>query len=111
MIPFSDAELDRLDRLLEKRQHAADFNHHHPEWSHPMPLDRPINANDIQALQYVKNTNGGAEPKHFIEDHEPVGALLWMDLFQRTRWITVNEAGKIVLSPDGEATLAAGVPK
>ena len=42
-----------------------------------------LNLNHIDALQYVKNTNGGATVKHFMEDHEPVGVHLWMDLFQK----------------------------
>jgi hypothetical protein len=33
-----------------------------------------------QALQYVKNTNGGATKENFIEDFAPVGQMLWDDL-------------------------------
>lgn len=33
-----------------------------------------------RALQYVKNTGGGATVANFMEDHEPIGDALWSDL-------------------------------
>lgn len=34
------------------------------------------------ALQYIRNTNGGATLAIFMEDHDPVGARLWADLLR-----------------------------
>lgn len=61
--------------------------------------------NDIQknALQYVKNTNGGATKAIFIEDHEPIGEMLWADL---DGMICEDENGGIWLTVSGEAALA-----
>lgn len=50
-----------------------------------------MNAMLLQALQYVKNTNGGATKSHFIEDHEPVGDRLWNDLNGFAPPLTVQE--------------------
>lgn len=31
----------------------------------------------MTALEYVRNTNGGATIATFVEDHEPIGERLW----------------------------------
>jgi hypothetical protein len=62
--------------------------------------------NDMQkrALQYVKNTNGGATKAIFIEDHDPIGRTLWADL---DGMIREDENGRIWLTEAGDAALAA----
>lgn len=58
------------------------------------------------ALTYVRNTNGGATPAIFAEDHAPIGWALWIDLTKRglacsdeaSKGIFVTEAGKVILS-------------
>lgn len=39
-----------------------------------------MNVMQKQALAYVKNTGGGATLAHFVEDHDPVGTQLWLEL-------------------------------
>lgn len=60
----------------------------------------------ISALQYVKNTNGGATRQNFLDDHEPIGPRLWEVLFEEKNFITIDSAGKLFLSADGAAALA-----
>ena len=43
----------------------------------------PLNSLHLQALQYVRNTNGGAHLRHFVEDFEPIGHQLWDELRSR----------------------------
>lgn len=57
-----------------------------------------------EALQYVKNTNGGGTKAHFIDDFEPVGSMLWNDIAGLVR---EDENGRIWLTEAGEAELAA----
>ena len=66
------------------------------------------------ALQYVRNTNGGATRAHFFEDHEPVGPLLWDDLSypcalacerRRPGYVRTDEAGRIHLTAAGDHAL------
>ena len=54
-----------------------------------------------QALRYVKNTGGGATKEHFIDDHEPIGDLMWDELYGNG-WVTCNENGNIILTHLGE---------
>lgn len=63
-----------------------------------------MNDMQKQALQYVKNTNGGATKKIFIEDHDPIGRMLLADLGGMIR---EDENGRIWLTEAGEAALAA----
>lgn len=58
----------------------------------------------IQALKYVRNTGGCATKDNFIEDHEPIGHMLWTELHGL---IDINDGGKIQLSPAGEKALTA----
>lgn len=51
-----------------------------------------------QFLQYVQNTGGGATKKNFIEDWEPVGEKLWVDL---EGCIREDKNGKIFLTEKG----------
>ena len=56
-----------------------------------------------RALQYVKNTNGGATKAIFIDDYEPVGELLWNSLQSLVR---EDGNGRIWLTDDGKKILA-----
>jgi hypothetical protein len=57
------------------------------------------------ALEYVRNTGGGATRAHFFEDHEPVGELLWNDLYNRGL-ATTDSDGRIKPTEEGLAALA-----
>lgn len=59
-----------------------------------------------KALEYVRNTNGGATVVHFMEDHEPIGERLWKPLLDGGL-VRVNEDGRIHLTKAGTAELAA----
>jgi hypothetical protein len=60
-----------------------------------------------RALEYVRNTGGGATKAHFFEDHEPVGGLLWNDLSNRGL-ATTDSDGRIKPTEEGLAALADG---
>lgn len=62
------------------------------------------NATTKRALQYVKNTNGGASVMHFMDDHEPVGIQILGTLTQQ-KLVTTDEHGKIFLTQEGELAL------
>lgn len=55
-------------------------------------------------LRYIKNTNGHATRAAFIEDWEPIGVSVWLDLVQADL-ATLNMNGYVVLTPNGEAKL------
>jgi len=57
-----------------------------------------------QALQYVKNTGGGATKADFMDDHEPIGGLLWDSIRVLVR---EDDHGRIFLTEDGEKVLGA----
>lgn len=60
-----------------------------------------------KALQYVKNTNGGASKAHFVVDHEPIGWQLWDELFEgEPQYITIDSAGHLFLTEAGERALS-----
>lgn len=61
-----------------------------------------MTTNEIQrdALQYVVNTNGGATRGNFVEDHEPVGRQLWIDLIDHG-WVYENQNSYIYLTKKG----------
>jgi hypothetical protein len=56
-----------------------------------------------QALQYVKNTNGGATVENFIEDWSPIGSEVWDSLLAKG-YVTIRD-GKIYLTTIGEKML------
>lgn len=56
-----------------------------------------------QALEYVRNANGGASRENFVEDFEPVGDQLWDELVSRD--LVEERAGRIFLSAKGEREL------
>ena len=58
-----------------------------------------------RALQYVKNTNGGATKAHFMEDHEPIGERLW-DALNNAGMVRTDENGRIHTTERGDAELA-----
>ena len=56
-----------------------------------------------QALQYIRNTNGGATKANFIEDWEPVGGMEW-ELLVKAEFVEEIE-GAIYLTKKGSARL------
>ena len=58
-----------------------------------------------KALEYVRNTNGGANKAQFLEDHEPIGPGLWRGICT-AGLVRVGEAGRIHLTEAGAAALA-----
>jgi len=62
-----------------------------------------MNGRHLIALQYVKNTNGGATKDNFVEDHEPVGEWLWHELVSQG-WVATTD-DRIHLTPPGEQAL------
>lgn len=63
-----------------------------------------IDRNQRKALQYVKNTNGGATKKDFFSDHNPIGKWLWEDV---TGMVMEDENGRIWLTEAGKEALSA----
>ena len=63
-----------------------------------------ITDNQINALQYVKNTNGGATKENFFDDHDPIGKMLWKDI---SGMVMEDENGKIWLTKFGQEVLSA----
>lgn len=59
----------------------------------------------IDALTYVKNTNGGATAVNFMEDHNPMGAFLWKQLLEKS-YVGVNIMDRIILTTAGEEILS-----
>jgi len=57
-----------------------------------------------QALQYVRNTNGGATLDNFLEDHEPIGKELWQEL-RHNLYVFEDMNGRIRLTDSGNAAL------
>ena len=57
-----------------------------------------------KALEYVRNTNGGATRAHFLEDHEPIGERLW-ERAAKDGLIRTDENGRIWLTDAGEALI------
>ena len=60
--------------------------------------------NHKQALKYVRNTNGGATRAHFLEDHEPIGEMLWKGM-SNSGLVRQDENGRIFLTDEGNAAL------
>lgn len=72
-----------------------------------MKAEHTLGPIAIRALQYVRNTNGGATRAHFEDDHEPIGRKLWHELFEVGGFITIDSAGRIFLTDAGRAAIAA----
>ena len=60
-----------------------------------------------QALEYVRNTAGGATLGDFMEDHAPIGPALWRALTS-AGVAEVSPGGRIVIMEAGRRLL--GVP-
>lgn len=78
--------------------------------THPLPdeerIVKPLTPMERKALEYVRNTGGGATRDHFIDDHEPIGEVLWDRLsdaglagIDGDDRICLTDAGKKELSP------------
>ena len=52
-----------------------------------------------QALEYIRNTGGNASFLVFMEDHEPIGEMLWDDLFLLGLVDVID--GKVALTEKG----------
>ncbi len=52
----------------------------------------------IRALEYVRNSNGGATEDDFIEDWEPIGKQLWDDIKD---FIFIDNRKKIYITTEG----------
>lgn len=63
-----------------------------------------LNEGQLNALRYVRNTNGGADKAIFVEDHEPVGNWLWDQL--HPKYIMTDHFGRIFLTEAGNAALS-----
>jgi hypothetical protein len=59
---------------------------------------------ELEALQYVRNTGGGATRAIFEEDFEPVGHLIWKTL-SANGWVTIDINGRIFLTMAGSDVL------
>lgn len=61
---------------------------------------------EIRALEYVRNTNGGATVRIFIDDHEPIGFELYNALRDHNpSLITQNSNGAVILTEAGRKML------
>jgi hypothetical protein len=65
-----------------------------------------VKTQEQQCLEYVRNTNGGANIGHFVEDWEPIGRRAWDD-FSNRGLVSTDEYGRIKLTDAGKAALAA----
>lgn len=54
----------------------------------------------VKALMYILNTNGGATPEIFIEDHAPIGQKLWDEIFGG-EYIKLEDNRSILLTNKG----------
>lgn len=54
-----------------------------------------------QALHYISNTEQNATLEHFIEDHDPIGQVIWDDL-EAEGLVGKNADGKLILTHKGE---------
>lgn len=61
-----------------------------------------MNDTTKHALRYVKYADGNATKKHFIEDHDPIGEVLWSAL---TGLVWLDENDKILLTEAGKQEL------
>lgn len=65
---------------------------------------RAMNKVEKRALEYVRNTNGGATLEIFCDDHEPIGPNLWRNL-RDSGWAFVDENSKMRLTKLGKQKL------
>ena len=54
-----------------------------------------------QALHYISNTECNATLEHFIEDHDPIGQVIWDDL-EAEGLVGKNADGKLILTHKGQ---------
>jgi len=60
--------------------------------------------NNIEdALKYIENTGGSPNYEWFIEDAEPIGEMLYIDLFKKG--YVYKRDGKINLTEEGQKEL------
>lgn len=58
-----------------------------------------MNPMAIRALEYVKNSGGGATEEIFKDDHAPVGQALWDEIKD---CVLVDAMGRIFLNGKGQ---------
>lgn len=64
-------------------------------------MTKALTPSAARALRYVINTAGGATLAHFMEDHEPIGRLLWDELL--VRGLVRQDADGTVLATEAGA--------
>lgn len=96
---WKDLDWERYEREAQVREL---FDEPPPEPARPvfkpfpLPEELPVlNAMERQALEYVRNTAGGATLGNFLEDHDPVGPLLWRSLSDKGLAIDPDADGVI----------------
>lgn len=60
-----------------------------------------------KALEYVRNSGGGATVSNFFEDHEPIGDMLWQEIRRDHSLVTQDRDGRLLLTEAGRAALDA----
>lgn len=65
----------------------------------------PLNSMERKALEYVRNTGGGATHDHFIDDHEPIGEVLW-DRLSAADLVGIDGDDRICLTDAGKKELS-----
>lgn len=63
-----------------------------------------LNEVELRALQYVRNTGGGATVAIFMDDHAPIGERLWKVL-SLCGLAATNDNGRIFVTAKGAALL------
>lgn len=63
-----------------------------------------LNAFQVRALEYIRNTGYTATVLIFDEDHEPIGAMLRGSLMPE--FMVEGEGGQLQLTPAGRAALS-----
>ncbi len=58
-------------------------------------MDNPA----VKALQYIKNTGGNVTKAIFMDDHEPIGHLLWKDV---SPMVDESTEGTLTVNAEGE---------
>jgi hypothetical protein len=70
-----------------------------------------VNAGDLAALQYIKNTGGCATLENFYEDHEPIGKMVWTSLVTNGLATFSDEDRIVKMTEAGRKALEAATPQ
>lgn len=65
-----------------------------------------MTGTQLEALKYLRNSNGGATKDNFVDDFDPIGGLLW-DFLEENGLVVVKEdrifpsdAGNLILNEE-----------